>query len=102
MSANEIRVGDIGTILEVTLMDDAAVVDISSATTTQFKLKKPGGTTVTKTAVFTTDGTDGKLRYTTLANDLDEAGSWDIQTYLVMTGWTGHSDIGDLYVYANL
>lgn len=103
MSANEIHQEDIGTAFTITIMDDTAVVDISSATVTkQIKFKKPSGTVATKDGVFVTDGTDGKLRYTSVADDLDEAGKWYIQVYLVLTGWTGHSDQAEFVVYDNL
>lgn len=103
MSANEIHEEDIGTAFTITIMDDTAVVDISSATVTkQIKFKKPSGTVVTQNAVFVTTGADGKLRYTSVADDLDEAGKWYLQVYLVMTGFTGHSDIGDFVIYPNL
>lgn len=106
MSANEIHVGDINTAFTVTIQDDTVIVPIQSATVTkQIKFKKPSGTVITKDASFVTDGTDGKMRWTTtLATDLDEAGKWYLQAYLVLTSpaWTGHSDIGDFVVYANL
>ena len=103
MSANEIHQNDIGTAFTITVMDDTTIVPIQSATTRQFKFKKPSGIVVTKNNVpFVTDGSDGRLRYTTIADDLDEAGKWYIQVYLVITGWTGHSDQGDFVVYSNL
>lgn len=102
MSANEIHQEDIGTAFTVTVQDDAVVVNISAATTKQIKFKKPSGTVVTKDGAFVTDGTDGKLRYTTVADDLDEDGKWYLQVYLVLTNWTGHSDWGDFVVYGNL
>jgi len=103
MSANEIHVGDIGTAFTVTIMDDTAIVDISSATTRNMIFKKPSATKVTQAASFVTDGSDGKIRWTTTTvDDLDEASKWYIQVYLVMTGFTGHSDIGDFVVYPNL
>ena len=102
MSANEIHQNVICTAFTITIQDDTTVVNISSATTRQIKFKKPSGTVVTKTASFVTDGTDGKLSYVTIADDLDEAGKWYLQVYLVITGWTGHSDQGDFVVYSNL
>ena len=104
MSANEIHQEDIGTAFTVTIKEDAAIVDISSATVTkQIKFKKPSDTVITKNAVFVTDGTDGKMRWTTTAtDDLDESGKWYLQGYIAITGFTGHSDIGDFMVYDNL
>lgn len=102
MSANEIHEDDIGTAFTITVQDDTTVVNISAATTKQIKFKKPSGTVVTKDGVFVTDGTDGQLRHTTVADDLDEAGKWYIQVYLVLTNWTGHSDWGSFMVFDNL
>lgn len=102
MSANEIHQEDIGTAFTITMMDDTVVVDISTATIKQITFKKPSGTKIVKDAVFVTDGTDGKLQYTSISGDLDEAGKWYLQVYLDMTGFTGHSDFDDFVVYANL
>jgi len=101
MAANEIHKSDTTTIRRV-MYDGDDIVDISSATVKQIKLYKPSGTVVTKTASFTTDGTDGKLEYTCTTSDLDEVGTWQSQVYLEMSGWTGHSDKQTFQVYDNL
>ena len=101
MSANEIHVGDVGTIFEVTVMDGTAVVDISTATTKQLIFKKPDGTLLTKDASFKTTGVDGILRYTTIAADLDQAGGWKLQAYIEMPTGKWHSDITEIIVYGN-
>ena len=103
MAANEIHLGDIGTIFEITLMDGASVVDISTQTLMQIKFKKPKSAVVTQTAVFKTDGTDGILQYVTVLDDLDELGTWKIQAYVELASGSKHnSDIGTFTVYANL
>lgn len=104
MAVNEIHLGDIGTIFEITLLDEGStIVDISSATVTKdIKFQKPDGTLTTKPAAFKTDGTDGILQYTTVADDLDMTGFWTIQAYVVLTSWTGHSDVSSFQVHANL
>ena len=76
-------------------------MDISTATVKQFILKKPSGSVVTKTASFDTDGTDGVLKYETVADDLDEDGTWQLQVRLVMTG-TWKSSITTFTVKENL
>ncbi len=104
----EIHVGDIGTSFEITLYDDSAVVDVSGATSKEILFKKPTvdgveGDTVTKTADFTTDGTDGSVKYVTVdANDLDVAGTWKIQAKVTLPGGTWSSNIDSFKVYANL
>jgi hypothetical protein len=74
------KVGDYGTVFEITLQDqDGAAADVSGATTKQIIFRKPGGTVVTKAADFVTDGTDGKIDYTAASGDLDTAGDWRIE-----------------------
>ena len=83
---------DIGAIIEVTVVEpDGDAKDISSASTKQLKFTKPNGVVMTKDAAFSTDGSDGKIRYTTVEGDLTPYGLWSCRAYLVMGGWTGHT-----------
>ena len=102
MSANEAHVGDISTRITLTMKDGASVVDISGASTKQVWIADPDGVTVKSDATFTTDGSDGKIYYDTLAATFDQAGDWQVQGYVVTATGTWHSDIQDLKVYANL
>ena len=90
-SVTDLSVGDIGTIIRLTVKEDGVAVDLSSATTKELVFKKPNGTTVSKTALFETDGTDGILQYTTIAGDLDVAGRWKVQANLELASWSGHT-----------
>lgn len=100
--SQEIHVGDVGTIFEVTVTDSGVAVDISAATTKQIIFAKPDGTIVVKDAVFVGTGTDGKLKYTTIANDLDLKGDWRLQVKVVLPSGTWKSDIQEFKVYLNL
>ncbi len=103
MAVDEIHLNDLGTDLVVTIKDGTSVVDISTATTRQLILGKPDGTSLTKSGTFTTDGTDGKLQYTTIVSDLSVIGWWKIQGYIVTsTGKKFRSDIGNFEVHANI
>lgn len=103
MSRGEIRVGDIGTVFILTVKDqDDAVVDISGASTKQIIFREPDDTAVVKTAAFTTDGTDGKMQYTTVADDLDQVGEWQHQGKVVIGSGTWKTDIEKFKVYSNL
>jgi len=102
MAANEIHVGDIGTVLVVTIKDGTTTIDISSATTKQIILTAPDGGKLTKAASFTTDGTDGKMQYATVAGDLDEAGWWKLQGRVVLAAGTWSTDITRFEVHQNL
>jgi hypothetical protein len=102
MAANEIHVGDIGTVLRVTVKDGTAVVNISSATSKIIILEDPDGNNSEKVASFTTDGTDGKIQCTTITGDLDQRGNWSIQAKVVMPSGTWYSDVSVFQVYENL
>lgn len=102
MAANEIHVGDIGTVFLGTVMDGSSVVDVSGATTKQLFFKKPDDTVLTKTAAFTTDGSDGKIQYASIAADLDIAGWWNWQGKLILPGGTWRTDVHRFQVHVNL
>lgn len=97
-----IQVGAIGLVMTLTIEEDGAVVNISSATAKTIKIRKPGGAVLTKNAAFTTNGSDGKLTYTTLADDIDKVGEYKVQAYVEMTGFTGHSSIVTFEAKKNL
>lgn len=71
--------GDFGTILQTTVEEDNASVDISGASEVLFSAHPPGGTVKSFTAAFTNTGTDGKVRYTLVSGDIDVPGTWRIQ-----------------------
>ena len=78
-----IHKADIGTIFELTITTEAGVaIDVSTATIKFIYLQKPDGTKLKKTAVFVTDGTNGKIKYTAVAGDIDQVGDWQIQGYV--------------------
>lgn len=71
-----VDINDLGTDLQITITEGGAVVDISAATALAIILIKPSGAEVTKVASLLNTGTDGKLHYVTLADDIDEKGVW--------------------------
>lgn len=100
---SRIHDGDVGTVFTVTMKDeDGVVVDISSFTTRQLLYRKPDGTVDTQTAAFVTDGTDGKITYTTAAGDIDLPGNWRIQPKLTKAGGVLYGSAGDFEVYGVL
>ncbi len=102
MPANEIHLDDVGTKFLVTVKDGSSVVDISSAGTKQILIKKPSGTKLTKTATFNSDGTDGKMYYTIIADDLDEVGTYQLQGKVIISDGTFSTDITTFKVHRNL
>ena len=103
-----VRQNDTGVIFTVTIVecdpDDPntlIVKDISGATVKELNFKKPDGTVVEQTAVFTTDGSDGKIQYTSVVDDLDEAGRWFLEGYVEtptgnFTSVRGHFDVDEV------
>ena len=100
--ASQIHVGDIGTTLVGTVLDDGAVVDISSASSMQMIIKRPDQTTMTKTASNYTDGTDGKMKYVTVTDDIDQVGNWKIQGKVVIGSATYYSSVSTFKVHCNI
>lgn len=73
---------DVGTAFDFTVIDDSdgGVVDLSLCPTREATFVKPDGTVLgPKTCTLITDGTDGRMRYVTIAGDIDQSGSWKVQ-----------------------
>ena len=90
-TAYDLHVGDIGTILRITIKEGAVAKDISTATVTEFHIKKKDGSMLTVPATWYTDGTDGKLQYVFVDGDVTVAGKWYAQPYLELPNWSGHT-----------
>lgn len=84
MTDTIIHVGDVGTIIRLTITEDDGTtpVDVSTASVKKFYFRKPSDEKLAVTAAFNTTGTDGKLKYTVVANDIDVAGTWYVQAYV--------------------
>lgn len=98
----EIRVGDIGTQLELEIQENSVPLNVSTNTTMDITLKRPDNTAITRAGTFQTSGADGKIVFTTIAGDLTIEGTYKIQAFIVLPAWTGYSSIGEFEVHANL
>lgn len=105
------RVGDVGSALEVFIPDDNLPndqpLDISSASTKTITLRRPDGAKATYQAAFLTNGTDGLLVILSgpespTVFELDQAGTWRAQGFVVLPGGQWSSEIGTFPVGANL
>lgn len=91
-----IFVGDIG----VKIVLDVGT-DISSATVLKIYYQKPDGTSGSWDASLESD--NQSISYTTTtANDLDQAGTWELQSYVEDGGYKGRGDITRLMINATL
>ncbi len=103
MSDTIIHNGDVGTIFRLTITDKEGVaIDVSTATVKKFYFLKPGGTKINKDAEFNTTGVDGKLKYTTVAGDIDAAGTWQIQGYVEISLGKFWTEKDSFKVYSTL
>ncbi len=71
---------DIGTRLRTTLN-----VDITGYTLIEYKIEKPSGAILTKTCSVE-NVANGIVYYDTVADDLDEIGTYSIQVQITFTG----------------
>ena len=98
-----IRPDDIGTSLEITVIDcDKNIVPLATATVMTIRLKGPDNVMTEKTAALVSDGADGKMHYITQENDLSQLGRWNIQGYVELPAGQWSTDIGSFTVSENL
>jgi len=98
----EIHVGDVGTIFQITILDETGVVDVSNADAMYVYLQRPDGSVITVTPVFVNSGTDGLIKYVTQSGDLSMMGTWQIQAQIDFGTDVFNTDIQKFKVYRNL
>jgi hypothetical protein len=100
---SQLHVGDKNFTFQVTVGEDCLPIDISTSTSKIIVFTKPDGSILEKTALFVTDGTDGKISYSTVDGDIDQAGMWKIQAEVEFgSGSYYHSNIKLFKVMCNL
>ena len=77
-------VGDIGTEIIVN-----CGTDISTATAQSLKVKKPSGAIVSWSA---TVYNINFLKHSVVAGDFDEVGTYELQSHIVMSTWSGRGE----------
>ena len=96
------HLNDWGTPFTLTIYDSSGcVLDISSASPIEMLFITPSGSTLTKEAVFSTDGTDGKLKYTSVEGDLIETGEWKYCGRVTFINGMWTTDLSGFVVQAN-
>jgi len=98
---------DIGTVFRVTVYDTtktgtSVIANISDATVLNIYFRRPDGTSFTRTATFTDDGTDGQIQYTTVDGDLNQVGTWAIQAYVSTPSGSWRTNTANFRVYENI
>lgn len=102
--ADIIHVGDVGTVITVTIYEDdgTTAIDVSTATTKTIYIKKPDGTVITGAGTFTTDGTDGKIYYTGASGNFSIPGTYQCQGYVEIGSAKYFSTVGTFTVRKNI
>lgn len=101
--SEEVHVGDIGTVFEITLYDQGVLLtDTQYASEKCVVFKKADGSLITRPASFKTDGSDAIVQYVSVDGDLDQKGTWRIQARVVLPTGKWSSDTEKFKVYANL
>lgn len=94
MTKTNIHIGDAGLDIVVKFVSGNIPFDVSSSTSNKILFKKPSGAVIERNALIFTDGTDGRIRYTTIDNDIDELGVWQIWGETVLPAGKRTSDRG--------
>jgi hypothetical protein len=95
----EVRVGDIGTIFQITVRDSTNVVNLSNATSISLVFKKPNKQIITRSAAVAGDGTGGIVTYTSKEGDFDIKGNYQMQITIVSSSGAWSSNIVGFQVY---
>lgn len=90
-----------GCQLRFRFIRDGEVADISTATTKEVWILKPGGTWTLLSAVFVTNGTDGQIGHTLTAAEQDTPGLWKAQGFVELSGYSKWSDVETFLVKQN-
>lgn len=98
LQSSDISKGVVGLTIDLAVYEKNVPRDISTATGMKFAFQRPDGTTFERDAIFSNDGKDGRLNYVTNSGDLDQAGKWRVQAFIVLGTFSGHSSITEFYV----
>lgn len=99
----EIHLGNIGTHFRLEILDqDDLPVDVSTNTLLEIRFKKTDRTTILKTAVIVTDGTDGLIEYVSILSDLDQRGAWFLQGHIIIPDGEFFTDLVPFFVKGNI
>lgn len=83
----------------ISVRENGAALDLTTATAKQVTLQKPDGTVVTPTTSFETTGVDGKIYVDSVAAWLNQAGTWRKQGTVTVSGKTHNTEIVEFQVF---
>lgn len=94
---SKIYVGDIGTVFDLNSDPNATGVNLTGYTLAVL-FKKPNGIGIERTAALKSASTT-IVRYTTIVNDIDVAGTWSVQIRVSNSGNIWYGETNSFVVY---
>jgi len=76
-----------GTLTPLILNQLEVPVNLITATSVLFRFEKPNGDVIERTGSLNTTGLDGIVKYTLIANDLDQPGIWHYWIKIITPTW---------------
>jgi len=101
----EYQKDDVGSVFDITMHDrrTGLVKPIDDVAVKQIRFEKPDGVDFVVTASFSTNGTDGRMKHTWIAGQLNVTGMWKAQGYVEWaTGLKLSSTVIEFMVYDNI
>jgi hypothetical protein len=100
---DHIQIGATNLAIKLLIKEGNSALNISSASTLTMYIEKPDNTVISASASLFTNGTDGiMVYYTSSSTILNQAGQYNAQAYIVMSGFTGYTTPVHFTVYENL
>ena len=98
-STANIHMGDVGTVLKISVYDQDKVIVPEIGDTVELKFRKPDYTDVTINPLI---GVDGVLSFTSVIGFFDIVGVWKMQAKIITTAGTWYSSIVEFKIHKNL
>lgn len=91
--ALQVRVGDVGVVIRLTIERSGTAVSLVGAGSKTIKVYDPNGTLAeTLTGSFYTDGSDGIVQGTTTSSSFTSSGLWRAVAYIgSLSSFSGHT-----------
>jgi hypothetical protein len=93
----------VGTIFRQALKDvDGAALDLTGATTLQFRFQKPDQTVMVRTATVYGLATAGTIQYVGLTGEFGTPGAWKYQARVILPSGEWFAPAADFEILPNL
>lgn len=104
---DHIQVGATGLAIKLQIKEGNDIMNLTSASVSASSImiiiERPDDTLISASASFFTDGTDGIVFYRTSgSSDLDQAGTYNVQAYIIAPDFSGFTTPISFPVYENL